>query len=149
VWFLGLQGDPFSSHPGLVAHISADLREKAVLFPTVSLDSGKDTVSQILREIATDSVYISIDKDVLDPTHAVTNWDQGSMKLPDLLHILTPIIQSKKVYGVDICGELPVSTIELFQPSALAAIRKNEIANRKILRVLKLKTVQAYSNLKN
>lgn len=36
------------------------------------------------KELISEPVYISIDKDVLSPEYAVTNWDQGSMNLIEL-----------------------------------------------------------------
>jgi arginase family enzyme len=124
------------AQPGLLKLIPQDLRPKVVVFSTGSLEKD-DLWTRISQEIETETVYISIDKDVLDPTQAVTDWDQGTMKLQDLLNILTHLITTKKVYGVDICGELPISPLELFRPSSLSAIQKNEYANQKILHVLK------------
>jgi arginase family enzyme len=84
----------------------------------------------ILSEIPTGSVYISIDKDVLDRTEAITNWDQGNMKLRDLVQMVQTIANFKRICGVDICGEYPLSPVELFYPERRNAIRKNEHANR-------------------
>lgn len=50
-------------------------------------------------------VYISVDKDVLDETYAVTNWDQGTMSLPELKELLTIILNHQRLIGIDICGE--------------------------------------------
>lgn len=52
-------------------------------------------------------VYLSIDKDVLSPKYAKTNWDQGSLSLPQLEKILDLILRYENVIGIDICGELP------------------------------------------
>jgi arginase family enzyme len=84
----------------------------------------------ILSEIPTGSVYLSIDKDVLDRTEAITNWDQGNMKLRDLVQMVQTIGNIKRICGVDICGEYPLSPVELFYPERHDAIRKNEHANR-------------------
>lgn len=50
-------------------------------------------------------VYISVDKDVLDPSSATTDWDQGSMPLSELEALLGIIFHNEKVIGVDVCGE--------------------------------------------
>lgn len=50
-------------------------------------------------------VYVSVDKDVLNPEYAVTNWDQGSLTLKDLEASLSVIMRNEKVIGIDICGE--------------------------------------------
>lgn len=52
-------------------------------------------------------VYISVDKDVLDRSSARTDWDQGSMTLPQLKKAISVIFRNEEVAGVDICGELP------------------------------------------
>lgn len=57
------------------------------------------------KEHISDPVYISIDKDVLSPEYAVTNWDQGSMSLEELEKLLHIIIQQHAVLGIDVCGE--------------------------------------------
>ena len=50
-------------------------------------------------------LYISIDKDVLAPDHAATNWDQGSLSLEQMKIIISAFAQGRKIIGVDICGE--------------------------------------------
>ncbi|MGX1983715.1 arginase family enzyme [Thermolongibacillus altinsuensis] len=90
------------------------------IFPKNNIDYSP---KMIISNISTDCVYISIDKDVLRQEDAITNWDQGSMKLSVLLDYLQEILHRKDVIGVDICGE------DRF------ASAKNEEANRKILEV--------------
>ena len=52
-------------------------------------------------------LYLSVDKDVLSPRFATTNWDQGSMTLPQLESLLHIIMAHDDVLGIDVCGELP------------------------------------------
>ncbi len=59
----------------------------------------------IVRAIPTKHVYISIDKDVLRPQDAQTNWDQGTMSLQMLLIYIDYLFRYKHVLGVDVCGE--------------------------------------------
>jgi len=86
---------------------------------------------QWLSIIPTDHVYISIDKDVLDRQFAITHWDQGNMMLPHLLSSLKSLIQSKNVLGIDICGELPLPSSDVWRQ--MDAIRRNEKTNLSIL----------------
>lgn len=51
-------------------------------------------------------VYLSIDKDVLSPDWARTNWDQGTMTLPELKGIIARIAAAREVLGIDVCGGL-------------------------------------------
>lgn len=89
--------------------------------------------NRILSAIPTRDVYISIDKDVLDPREAVTNWDQGNMKLAQLLHLLQSIYESKKVLGVDVCGEQSFVPTDLFRREYIQGAKINGIANQHIL----------------
>lgn len=75
-------------------------------------------------------VYISIDKDVLNPQFAVTNWDQGSLSLNELENLLTLILRGERIIGVDICGECPVS-LNMFEERRESAI--NSRANEALL----------------
>jgi len=54
-------------------------------------------------------VYISIDKDVLAPAYAVTDWDQGTMTLDELSEAVRGIADTHRILGADICGELTPS----------------------------------------
>jgi arginase family enzyme len=101
------------------------------IFPFDRLQN--DFSKHILSAIQTDTVYISIDKDVLSKTDAATNWDQGNMSIHTLIQYLQDIFKHKDVYGVDICGEVPSSPNNMFLPTYKDSIQKNEAANIKIL----------------
>ncbi|TCP24509.1 arginase family protein [Scopulibacillus darangshiensis] len=90
-------------------------------------------IKQILTQIKTKNVYISIDKDVLDPSIVMTNWDQGHMILSDLVPLITAIIRQKHVQGVDICGEWKGGPSDIFNPENRQAAKKNEAANHYII----------------
>lgn len=53
----------------------------------------------------THACHISIDKDALSPSYAVTNWDQGSLTLDTLKDCITALATDRKILGIDICGE--------------------------------------------
>ncbi|MBO8137855.1 MAG: arginase family protein [Desulfotomaculum sp.] len=112
--------------------VHSDLSAKVKLFSQSYLNPS--LLSLVLSEIETDSVYISIDKDVLNKEEAVTNWDQGEMPLSDLLKLVKQIKVHKKVYGIDICGELPYSPVNMLQQSYSEAININENTNITILK---------------
>lgn len=89
----------------------------------------------VLSSIPTDNVYISIDKDVLSEDDAVTNWDQGNMRLEQLLELIEHIAMDRNICGIDICGEYPLSFTKGIAQIKEAA-RTNEKANRSILRTV-------------
>ena len=65
----------------------------------------ENALDVILSLITTDAVWLSIDKDVLPESDAVTNWDQGQMPLTVVARIITAVGERKRVAGADICGE--------------------------------------------
>lgn len=95
-----------------------------------------DIKKYIKSAIATNNVYISIDKDVLEESEAVTNWDQGQMKLMQLLNLVKFIAMHNRICGIDVCGEYPYSPIASFDGQTLEAIKKNDRANFKILNTI-------------
>ncbi|CUB45328.1 hypothetical protein BN2127_JRS4_04729 [Bacillus cereus] len=58
------------------------------------------------------------------------------MKLSILLQFIHSLITNKSIYGIDICGELPVYPSQLFLPKYKNAIQKNEQANLQILKTI-------------
>lgn len=54
-------------------------------------------------------LYVSVDKDVFCSCVARTNWDQGSLDLPTFARIAEMFTAGRRILGVDICGELPLS----------------------------------------
>ncbi len=61
----------------------------------------KDELGKISADLP---IYISLDKDVLSEDEAATDWDQGDMKLLELLDIMR-VLQEHRLLGVDVCGE--------------------------------------------
>jgi arginase family enzyme len=109
------------------------VREKVTLFSYPYAGTLESLSHSIVSNVPTDTVYISIDKDVLDRSEAVTNWDQGNMTIHDLVRLVRSILTHYKVSGVDICGEYPLSPLGIFRADSGRIIRKNELANRIIL----------------
>lgn len=96
-----------------------------------------EQIPAIIDTIPTNSIYISIDKDVLARDQAVTAWDQGTMKLNELLELMKAIGSRKNIAGIDICGEYPISPTNAYNREARIAINKNNEANERILDVIK------------
>ncbi|MGH8155255.1 MAG: hypothetical protein ACREP0_08480 [Rhodanobacteraceae bacterium] len=59
----------------------------------------------VLDALATDAVWVTIDKDVLPEHEALTNWDQGRMPRAALAALLRAVGAEKRLLGADICGE--------------------------------------------
>ncbi len=72
-------------------------------------------------------VYISVDKDVLSEDVLKTNWDQGDMTKEEFFAIFEKLILSRKLIGIDICGE--------DEPGA--DFSANEAFNLEVIKLLK------------
>ncbi|HAA89502.1 MAG: Arginase [Thermoanaerobacterales bacterium 50_218] len=105
-------------------------------FPPITELGIEAAVRKLISYIPTATVYISIDKDVLRPQDAVTNWDQGMMNLEELLVALREVSGRKRVWGVDICGEMPLNPVELMRVDGREIVEKNMRANFEIISLL-------------
>ena len=54
-------------------------------------------------------LYISFDKDILDPSVYVTNWDQGDMTVSEMKEALEKVSFERRIIGADICGGISMS----------------------------------------
>jgi Arginase family. len=79
-------------------------------------------------------VYVSVDKDVLNPKEEITNWDQGGMKLSELESLLAIILKHSEVIGIDVSGACPMTMDGL---SGNRIIDKDEHVNLELLKFLK------------
>jgi Arginase family len=118
-------------------HIPRDYDDKIVFYTEESLQSNLSSILEsVKRNIPTTSVYLSIDKDVLDKRDALTGWDHGTLRLNQLMKLLMGFTACKEVVGVDICGEYPVNPAKEFLQETKRAIEKNNNANGFILKHL-------------
>lgn len=62
-------------------------------------------IDHLLSRINTKAVYLTIDKDVLQRDDAITNWDQGVMRLPYLLSLIRAISSQHRIIGADVTGD--------------------------------------------
>jgi hypothetical protein len=62
-------------------------------------------LDEVAERTPTEAVWLTIDKDVLRPEDALTNWDQGQMPLAFLLAAVHAIGNRHRVVGADICGD--------------------------------------------
>lgn len=59
----------------------------------------------LVRRLPTGPIWISLDKDVLTAQDAVTDWDQGGMRLEDVLQLISRMVRRHKLLGMDVCGD--------------------------------------------
>jgi len=115
-----------------IAAVPNALRHRIRFFGETALDDRPDWVS-FAEEHIDGPVYISIDKDILSPDTARTNWDQGHVSLRTLQSHLQDILAHECVIGVDICGEC--STL-LDLADEQVEVSQNDVVNKRLLRLL-------------
>ncbi len=71
-------------------------------------------------------LYVSIDKDALDPHTCPCNWDQGGLGLTDLIGILSAETKGRKLLGADICGGITV--LPFFSHKDILLNQKTDLA---------------------
>jgi len=98
--------------------------------------SPADIVRAIRSSVPDRPLYISVDKDVLDPENAATDWDQGSMTLRQLLDVIRELKRVRPIEGADICVEMPLSPVDLLSGERVRHLKKNERANKAIVDAL-------------
>jgi arginase family enzyme len=78
---------------------------RRLIWRNIAEEKWDDFVVELAARIPTEAVYISIDKDVLSPEEAVTNWDQGVMKLDQILLAIAKLSENHRLLGIDVCGD--------------------------------------------
>jgi arginase family enzyme len=106
-------------------------------------------LDELRARIPTEAIWFTIDKDVLRPADAGTNWDQGEMPLDALLDGIRRLARGRRVIGADICGDYTppafgrniLKRFESWQDHAPApdpaARARNVSANRAIMDALR------------
>jgi arginase family enzyme len=68
-------------------------------------ESWSDFLDELVDSVPATALWITIDKDVLRPADAITNWDQGEMGLDHITAALHRLASSFKIVGIDVCGD--------------------------------------------
>jgi len=98
-------------HEGLqvLFPLGAEGKEECVIagrpVPTIEALGDALFLDRIRTLIGTDDIYITIDKDVLSPLDADTNWDQGNLRLDRMLSWIRALSAGLRLRGADISGD--------------------------------------------
>ncbi len=87
-----------------------------------NFDTASAMMAALLDDFALDDcpVYLSIDKDVLAPDEARSNWDQGCLRVADLEHAIVAL--RHRLIGSDINGEVSIANYPQRWKRMLSAI---------------------------
>ena len=83
----------------------SSILEKVTFIKESELSILSSLICSDFVNVLSPNLYISIDKDALSPSYAVTNWDQSSLTLDALKNCITALTTNRKILGIDICGE--------------------------------------------
>ncbi len=132
---------------------SFEQKSRALHWKTIRSLGPEPFLDYMLSRIATPSVYLTVDKDVLAREDAITNWDQGRMRMPYLLSLVRAIAKQHAVVGADVTGDYSTprysgdlwtrfsKRVESFidqphgQPDSAQALTINSAANHALLEV--------------
>lgn len=120
----------------LAEAIPSIFNDKVKVFTKDDLLANKNIDKDIVFQINTSTVYISVDKDVLSESDVIVNWDQGNMRLKQLIGILKYIENYKEIAGIDVCGEYIFTPVEAFFQETKKAVKVNNKANSLILKAI-------------
>ena len=133
---------------------SFEQKSGALHWKTIRRMGEQNFIEYLLSRIKTKSVYLTIDKDVLAREDAITNWDQGSMRMPYLLSLVKEIGKRHAVIEADVTGDYSIPRYsgdlwtrlckhaEIFvdqprgKPDHAQAVNINSAANHALLEVL-------------
>lgn len=131
-----------------VAGSQAEKLGTRLVFDSVRSIGVRGVCSRLRSMLNRENVYISIDKDVFSTDYALTDWDQGRLRLDELVEIVQTIAETNRIVGADICGEKapqPLTPIlkridagRLGPPAAVDWARVNGINQKTNLVLLKL-----------
>lgn len=114
---IGLESGDIAEDQFEKGDMESYLQRKVVLLPYQPVQVGALTlkssfeqhvfmgIAELLAEIKTDNIYISVDKDCLRAADATTNWEQGSMPLSTVTAAIRALKAHKHVVGADTVGD--------------------------------------------
>lgn len=74
-------------------------------FQSLSVLGMGPSLAAIDRALGSGPLYITVDKDVLRPQDALTNWDQGELDLDQMLAWISALSETRLVLGADVVGD--------------------------------------------
>jgi hypothetical protein len=88
-----------------------------------------EVAAEIAAAIPTDAVYLTIDKDAIEPAEAATNWDQGAMTVHQIEILVAALSREKRIVGADICGDYSVPRVEGLLRRAVSLTDRGKVAH--------------------
>ena len=80
-------------------------RDRALHWRALASQDWDAFLSSLIARLPATALWITLDKDVLAPAEACTNWDQGTMPLDHVLRAIERLAGARDIAGVDVCGD--------------------------------------------
>ncbi|MDA8229846.1 MAG: hypothetical protein M0006_00750 [Magnetospirillum sp.] len=120
---------------------------RSILWRNLAGLDWRDFIEDLANRLPTANVYVTIDKDVLHPGEAVTNWNQGEMRIDHIADCLSALARRRRIVGLDVCGEFSPPRFRHWGKRILAHLDQpppprthdpsvNDAANARLLDVL-------------
>ena len=74
-------------------------------WPTIAALGERAFFTRLEAAIPTRAIYVTIDKDVLRPAEAITNWDQGQASLDFVMAAIRCAAAGRRLVGADVVGD--------------------------------------------
>ncbi|GLK85804.1 hypothetical protein [Ancylobacter defluvii] len=104
-WFDGATFYAGPSFENAGARGTCGLARDGLRWRGLAEDDWGGRVAGIADRLPEAPVWVSLDKDVLTSAEAVTNWDQGQLRLDAVLEAIDIIAARRPVIGMDVCGD--------------------------------------------
>ncbi len=79
-----------------------------------------ECLQRVLEGLTTKQVYVSLDKDCLGASYALTNWEEGRFSLEEVLQALDAIHAQCEIVGLDIVGDYSPPVVKGWLKDAMA-----------------------------
>ncbi len=130
--------------------VEISLDGKAVILHSKLSQNLETGIAEIIENISTQQVYISIDKDCLRLEDAYTNWEQGTLPIAKVTSAIRAIQNKFDIVGADIVGDYSAPTFRSplkwigswldrkvsNTPSNQFLLKRNELTNIALLQAL-------------
>lgn len=78
---------------------------KRLIWRNLADEDWQAFLDELISKLGPEALWITFDKDVLATSEAVTNWDQGAMRLDQVLYAIERLAAHRRILGVDVCGD--------------------------------------------
>lgn len=100
--------------PGATAH--GGLNRDGLAWHGLQESDWHERIGEIASRLPEAPIWITLDKDVLTPSEARTNWDQGRLNLAEVLEAIAIFARQLPVIGMDVCGDFsPADNLGLWR----------------------------------